>query len=117
MCIRDSKYLVYSIFGAMLGLLGIFFFSNYLGTVTFVPGGVETAASAPSGLLLITFLVIIGFGTKAGMFPMHGWLPTAHPVAPAPASAVLSGVITKAGVLAVLRVIYYPVSYTHLILT
>ena len=57
----------------MLGLLGIFFFSNYLGTVTFVPGGVETAASAPSGLLLITFLVIIGFGTKAGMFPMHGW--------------------------------------------
>ena len=38
---------------------------------------------------------------------MHGWLPTAHPVAPAPASAVLSGVITKAGVLAVLRVIYY----------
>ena len=33
------KYLVYSIFGAMMGLLGIFFFSNYLGTVTFVPGG------------------------------------------------------------------------------
>ena len=100
------KYLVYSIFGAMLGLLGIFFFSNYLGTVTFVPGGVETAASAPSGLLLITFLVIIGFGTKAGMFPMHGWLPTAHPAAPSPASAVLSGVITKAGVLGLLRVIY-----------
>ena len=100
------KYLVYSIFGAMLGLLGIFFFSNYLGTVTFVPGGVETAASAPSGLLLITFLVIIGFGTKAGMFPMHGWLPTAHPAAPSPASAGLSGVITKAGVLGLLRVIY-----------
>ena len=51
--------------------------------------------------------MIIGFGTKAGMFPFHGWLPTAHPVAPAPASAVLSGVITKAGVLAVIRVIYY----------
>ena len=73
------KYLVYSIFGAMMGLLGIFFFSNYLGTVTFVPGGVETAASAPSGLLLITFLVIIGFGTKAGMFPMHGWLADGAP--------------------------------------
>lgn len=102
------KYLIYSIFGAMLGLLGIFFFNQYLGTVTFVPGGVATALGAPhSGLLVITFLVIVGFGTKAGMFPMHGWLPTAHPVAPAPASAVLSGVITKAGVLAVLRVIYY----------
>lgn len=102
------KYLIYSIFGAMLGLLGIFFFNYYLGTVTFTPGGVASALGAPqSGLLAITFLVILGFGTKAGMFPMHGWLPTAHPVAPAPASAVLSGVITKAGVLAVLRVVYY----------
>ena len=51
--------------------------------------------------------MIVGFGTKAGMFPMHGWLPTAHPVAPAPASAVLSGVITKAGVLGIIRSVYY----------
>ena len=102
------KYLIYSIFGAMLGLLGIFFFNHYLGSVNFVAGGASTAAGAPqTGLLIITFLVILGFGTKAGMFPMHGWLPTAHPVAPAPASAVLSGVITKAGVLAVIRVIFF----------
>ena len=101
------KYLIYSIFGAMLGLLGIFFFSRYLGTVAFVPGGTAQVAGSASGLLIVTFLVILGFGTKAGMFPMHGWLPTAHPVAPAPASAVLSGVITKAGVLAVIRVIYF----------
>lgn len=102
------KYLIYSIFGAMLGLLGIFFFQHYLGSVTFTAGGIATAAGASqTGLLVITFLVILGFGTKAGMFPMHGWLPTAHPVAPAPASAVLSGVITKAGVLAVIRVIFF----------
>lgn len=102
------KYLIYSIFGAMMGLLGIFFFHHELGTVTFAPGGVAPASGSVSGgLLLITFLVILGFGTKAGMFPMHGWLPTAHPVAPAPASAVLSGVITKAGVLAIIRVIYF----------
>ena len=76
--------------------------------MTFTAGGIATAAGAPqTGLLVITFLVILGFGTKAGMFPMHGWLPTAHPVAPAPASAVLSGVITKAGVLAVIRVIFF----------
>ena len=100
-----AKYLIYSIFGAMMGLLGIFFFNNMLGTVTFVPGGAATEATP--ALLVITFLVILGFGTKAGMFPLHGWLPTAHPVAPAPASAVLSGVITKAGVLAILRVIYF----------
>ena len=103
-----TKYLIYSIFGAMLGLLGIFFFNHYLGSVTFTAGGIATASAAPqTSLLVITFLVILGFGTKAGMFPMHGWLPTAHPVAPAPASAVLSGVITKAGVLAVIRVIFF----------
>ncbi|MDO5377476.1 MAG: proton-conducting transporter membrane subunit [Clostridia bacterium] len=102
------KYLIYSIFGAMMGLLGIFFFNHYLGTVNFVPGGVAPlSGGVTGGMLLVTFMVILGFGTKAGMFPMHGWLPTAHPVAPAPASAVLSGVITKAGVLAVIRVIYF----------
>ena len=51
--------------------------------------------------------MIVGFGAKAGMMPMQSWLPAAHPVAPAPASAVLSGVITKGGVVAVIRVTYY----------
>lgn len=52
-------------------------------------------------------LMLVGFGVKAGMFPMHAWLTTAHPVAPAPASAILSAVIVKAGVLAIVRVVYY----------
>ena len=99
------KYLVYSIFGATIGLLGIFIFQRAFGTVDFVPGGHAQTLSA--GLQVMTFLVILGFGTKAGLFPMHGWLPTAHPVAPACASAVLSGVITKAGVLAILRLLYF----------
>jgi len=61
-------------------------------------------------LILITVCcMILGFGVKAGMFPMHAWLVTAHPVAPAPASAVLSGIIVKGGVLAILRVIFYTV--------
>ncbi|MBR0094285.1 MAG: hypothetical protein IJP91_03310, partial [Synergistaceae bacterium] len=54
-----------------------------------------------------TFLTLVGFGAKAGLFPLHAWLPTAHPVAPTPASAVLSGLITKAGVIAMFRVVYY----------
>lgn len=58
-------------------------------------------------LLVVYCLMIVGFGAKAGMMPMQSWLPTAHPVAPAPASAVLSGVITKGGVIAVIRVTYY----------
>ena len=56
---------------------------------------------------MICFLAIIGYGTKAGMFPMHAWLSTAHPVAPAPASAVMSGVITKCGVIALVRIVFY----------
>ncbi|BBI63441.1 hypothetical protein HSBAA_47470 [Vreelandella sulfidaeris] len=44
-------------------------------------------------------LLFIGFGVKAGVIGVHVWLPLAHPVAPAPASAVLSGVMIKAGLL------------------
>ncbi|MEG2206489.1 MAG: proton-conducting transporter membrane subunit [Clostridia bacterium] len=106
------KYLLYSIAGAMMGLFGIFFFTINATTPIFVPGGsLAPDAIAQNGgtLLWVLLITIIGFGTKAGMFPMHGWLPTAHPIAPAPASAVLSGVITKTGVLCIIRVLYYVV--------
>jgi len=46
-------------------------------------------------------LMLVGFAAKAGMFPLHIWLPKAHPVAPAPASALLSGILTKTGVFGV----------------
>ena len=66
------------------------------------------AAGGNTAILLIAACAcLLGFGVKAGMFPMHAWLPAAHPVAPAPASAALSAVIVKAGVLAVVRVVYY----------
>lgn len=51
----------------------------------------------------ITALLLIGFGIKAGAVPLHVWLPLAHPVAPTPASAALSGAMIKAGVLGWLR--------------
>lgn len=104
------KYLLYSVFGASLALLGMFFYARYGSSMTFTPGGVLTAQSMAGHenlMLWGTFAMIVGFGVKAGMFPMHGWLPTAHPVAPSPASAVLSGVITKAGVLGIIRVVFY----------
>ena len=104
------KYLVYSVFGASAALLGIFFLMHYGTTLDFTAGGVldMTKVAGHEGLLrAIVFVMLVGFSVKAGMFPMHAWLPTAHPVAPAPASAVLSGVITKMGVLGVIRVIFY----------
>lgn len=54
---------------------------------------------------LIVGLLIIGFGIKAGVFGLHFWLPLAHPVAPAPASAVLSGAMIKAGLVAWMRLL------------
>ena len=59
------------------------------------------AASRVGNVSLI--LLFIDFGIKAGLLPLHVWLPLAHPVAPAPASAVLSGVMIKAGLLGWLR--------------
>ena len=46
--------------------------------------------------------ILLGFGAKAGMFPLHIWLPKAHPVAPSPGSALLSGVLTKVGIYGIL---------------
>ncbi len=104
------KYLFYSVAGAFLGLAAIFFLARYSTTLAFHAGGnLDPARSAGHETLLqvVIFLGVIGFGAKAGLYPLHGWLPTAHPVAPAPASAVLSGIIAKAGVLAILRLVYY----------
>ena len=104
------KYLGYSVFGAGMALAGYFFLAYYQSTSDFVAGGaldLALAANHRQLLLVVYFLMIVGFGAKAGMMPMQAWLPAAHPVAPAPASAVLSGVITKGGVLAIIRVTYY----------
>lgn len=104
------KYLFYSIAGAFLGLFAVFVCARYCTTLDFVPGGTLNASlmEGHETLLLVAALLgVIGFGAKAGMYPLHGWLPVAHPVAPAPASAILSGVITKAGVLAILRLVYF----------
>ena len=104
------KYLFYSLCGAYMSLFGLYFVYKYGETLSFTKGGVfsDVVFNDNSGLLLIcTMLMIFGFGVKGGMLPMHAWLPTAHPVAPAPASAVLSAVIVKAGVLGIIRTVYY----------
>jgi len=111
------KYLIYSVAGATMGLLGIFMLTPNISSPYFVEGGSLMAGSLTiphAAFQVILFITLVGFGTKAGMFPMHGWLPTAHPVAPSPASAVLSGVITKAGVLAIFRMIFYVIGPDYL---
>ncbi len=106
------KYVFYSFCGAYMVLFGLFCLSRFClsNTLTFGAGGIldMTIAKGHETLLLVTaFLMILGFGVKAGMFPMHAWLTAAHPEAPAPVSAILSGVVVKAGVLGMIRVVFY----------
>lgn len=104
------KYLFYSFCGAYMVLYGIYFLFRFSNTLTFNEGGVldlGLAAGREPFLLILVFFMVLGFGVKAGMFPLHGWLPAAHPVAPAPASAALSGIIVKSGVLGIIRTVYY----------
>lgn len=107
-----KKYLFYSIGGAFMSLIAIFYIYGACDAGNFTPGGfIKNGAFAgdKNMLLVFIFLAIIGFGCKAGMFPLQDWLPTAHPVAPSPASAVLSGIITKSGVLVLIRLIFFSV--------
>ncbi|MFO7762725.1 MAG: proton-conducting transporter membrane subunit [Wenzhouxiangellaceae bacterium] len=103
------KYLVYILSGGALIFAGVVLVYWLAGSVAFVPGGV-LSQSAPAGmpqagLIGAWCLLVAGFGVKAALMPLHGWVPDAHPAAPAPFSAVLSGVMVAAGVFAILRVL------------
>lgn len=109
---RDAgfKYLIYSFFGAYFVLFGFYVLNKYCTSLTFTMGGTldKSLVAGNEGIVLLAALfMIIGFGVKAGMWPLHAWLTTAHPIAPSPASAVLSGVIVKAGVVGIIRSLYF----------
>lgn len=53
---------------------------------------------------VVFLLAFFGFGAKAGMLPLHGWLPRAHPAAPSHASALMSGVMVKIGIFGIIKV-------------
>ena len=94
-----ATYLAVAIIGGLTTLMGLFLLYHQLGTLSFA--GMKAAAATltdRSGLTVAVWLTLVGFAAKAGLFPLHIWLPKAHPVAPAPASALLSGILTKSGV-------------------
>lgn len=62
------------------------------------------AAAGGTTQLLVAITALIGFGTKAGLIPLHSWLPRAHPVAPAPMSALMSGMMIKVALYGLVRV-------------
>lgn len=104
------KYIIIVSAGIALALLGIIFF--YWGG-TFILGPtyhltwpvLQKIANQmnPSLLLLAFLLVLVGFGTKVGLAPMHTWLPDAHSEGPAPVSAMLSGALLNVAMLGIVR--------------
>jgi hydrogenase-4 component B len=73
------------------------------GTTDFRAFGLAAASMPPVARDIAFVLLLIGFGTKAGAIPLHVWLPRAHPVAPPHVSALMSGVMIKAGIYGIVR--------------
>lgn len=109
-----GTYLAVAVIGGLVMLMGLFLLYDMTGTLEIdgLAGAAETILSGngvygsqgPVRLYVAGGLLLFGFGAKAGCFPLHIWLPKAHPVAPAPASALLSGILTKAGVFGIVIV-------------
>ncbi len=99
------KYLILTIIGGLALFFGIIATFELAGTVSLSVIGMVTQDTPLAMFAFLSFL--IGFGMKAGMFPLHVWLPDAHPVAPSPASALLSGIMLKTGAYGMFRVIFH----------
>ena len=100
-----NTYLYIAVIGGLFVFIGILLLKNTVGTLIFSELRDACAGCAEGGKLRIASMCILfGFGAKAGMFPLHVWLPKAHPVAPSPASALLSGMLTKVGIYGILMI-------------
>jgi len=112
------KYIIITTVGIIFALLGTIILAlavnnglpqdtagnNYdLMNWSFLSNKENASQLAPSYLLFAFFLIMIGYGTKAGFAPMHTWLPDGHGEAPFPVSALLSGVLLKSALYAILR--------------
>jgi hydrogenase-4 component B len=99
-------YVVMTHFGTIfiiLTFLTFFFFTKSLDFHMFRVAGDRLPPAVKNIIFLMT---LIGFGTKAGMFPLHVWLPRAHPAAPSNVSALMSAVMIKTAVYGLLRIIF-----------
>ncbi len=104
------KYLLLCSVGIALALLGTFLLALAGGGGAAEPGLVRTAlvhagALQPTWFKAAFVFLLVGYGTKAGLAPMHTWLPDAHGEAPSPISALLSGALLNCALLALLRVL------------
>ena len=97
-------YLVMASFGTLALLLAFGLLAGTEGNYAFA--AMRGAQESPMIGALVVLLVLLGAGSKAGLVPLHVWLPLAHPAAPSHVSALLSGVMTKVAVYACVRVLF-----------
>jgi multicomponent Na+:H+ antiporter subunit D len=98
------KYTVMSCLGTTCVLLGIAFLYGMYGQLNMAALALKIDSSMlPPVSSMALALLLLGFGIKAAFVPLHSWLPDAHPAAPSPVSAMLSGVMIKTGVYAMVR--------------
>ncbi len=97
-------YLLMASFGALCLLLGFGLLAGPGGGYAFDAIRAHPPSSHTAGLVLA--LVILGAGSKAGLVPLHVWLPLAHPAAPSHVSSLMSGVMTKVAIYAFVRVVF-----------
>ncbi|WP_020674901.1 proton-conducting transporter membrane subunit [Geopsychrobacter electrodiphilus] len=99
-------YLLAAHLGMMLLVAMFILAGSYCPSLDFSDFG--PLAQLPLGMAsLLYLLALFGFGVKAGLFPIHIWLPNAHPAAPSHVSALMSGVLIKTGIYGILRVISF----------
>ncbi|MGE5279782.1 MAG: complex I subunit 5 family protein [Deltaproteobacteria bacterium] len=108
------KYALMGTVGSLFILLGIVFLYSFTSTLNMADMARVLATQGHSPIvLLVSVFFLMGFGLKAALVPFHAWLPDAHPSAPAPISAMLSGVLIKSlGVYALCRIFFNIVGMT-----
>ncbi|HEY3375369.1 MAG TPA: hydrogenase 4 subunit B [Candidatus Aquicultor sp.] len=100
------QYLVMTHVGTAFILFSFLALSVHSGSFSFA-GFKEAQASLPMGLKNVIFIsALLGFSTKAGLVPLHVWLPRAHPAAPSHVSALMSSVMIKTGIYGLIRVLF-----------
>jgi formate hydrogenlyase subunit 3/multisubunit Na+/H+ antiporter MnhD subunit len=97
-------YLLMASFGTLSLLLAFGLLASASGDYTFE--AMRVAHLSPGLAALVLILVLMGAGSKAGLVPLHAWLPLAHPAAPSQVSALMSGVMTKLAVYAFVRIVF-----------
>ena len=102
------KYLVLGTIGSLFIMLGIVFLYGFASSFNLADISREAALYPKRSLLIfVSALFVAGYGIKCAVVPFHAWLPDAHPSAPAPVSAILSGVVIKVlGVYVIVRLFY-----------